>query len=155
MTNSTERPGNDADANNGWGVNNVVPQAVWTSTEIERNKRPPDQSAGNAAKKLKCYVLNELEQVRRRVEEWEAGWDEEREGEGVVERAVEGGGLVEKMVWQSEATFLVVWPVWACGAAAWLGDMGGRSRFEDGGPSWANSMPWQRMVRSEGVVEPE
>lgn len=126
---STESRGNDGNANSGWGVNNGVPQAVWTSTE----KRPPDQNAGNAAKKLKSYVLHELEQVRRRVEEWEAGWDEEREGEGVVERAVEGGGLVEKMVWQSEATFLVVWPMWMWGAAAGLGEFGGRSRIEDGG----------------------
>ncbi|OBT61759.1 hypothetical protein VE03_09103 [Pseudogymnoascus sp. 23342-1-I1] len=155
ITNGTEIRGNDVDANSGWGVSNVVPQAVWTSTEIERNKRPPDQSAGNAAKKLKCYVLHELEQVRRRIEEWEAGWDEEREGEGVVERAVEGGGVVEKMVWQSEATFLVVWPMWMLGAAAGLGETRRQSRFEDGGLSWAKSMPGQRMVRSDGVVEPE
>lgn len=154
--NSTESRGNDGDANGGWGVNNNVPQAVWTSTEMERNKRPPDQSAGNAAKKLKCYVLHELEQVRRRVEEWEARWDEEREGEGVVERAVEGGGLVEKMVWQSEATFLVVWPVWLWGAvAAGLGEVGGQQSRMDGGFSWAKSIPGQRMLRSEGVVEPE
>ncbi|ELR05519.1 hypothetical protein GMDG_07441 [Pseudogymnoascus destructans 20631-21] len=157
QTQMHRRPGEGQAPMPGWGVNNSVPQTVWTSTEIERNKRPPDQSAGNAAKKLKSYVLHELEQVRRRVEEWEAGWDEEREGEGVVERAVEGGGLVEKMVWQSEATFLVVWPAWMWGAAAaaGFGDIGGRSRIDERRFSWAKQMPGQRMVGAEGVVEPE
>jgi hypothetical protein len=158
--NSVESPGapnNDVDANGcGWDISNSTPQAAWTSTEIQRNKRPLDQGAGNAAKKLKSYVLHELEQVRRRVEEWEAGWDAEREGEGVVERSIEGGGLVEKMVWQSEATFLVVWPAWLWGAAAaGLGDMGARSRFEDGGVNWAKSMQGRAMMRTDCVVEPE
>ena len=59
------------------------------------------------------------------------------------------------MVWQSEATFLVVWPMWMWGAAAGLGEFGGRSRIEDGGFSWAKSMPAQKILRAEGVVEPE
>ncbi|KFY18629.1 hypothetical protein V493_08456, partial [Pseudogymnoascus sp. VKM F-4281 (FW-2241)] len=144
--NRTESRGNVMDANGGWGVNNGSSQAVWANTDIERNKRPSNQIAGNTAKKLKSYVLHELEQVRRRVEEWEAGWDEEREGEGVVERAVEGGGLVEKMVWQSEATFLVVWPMWVWGAAAGLGEIGGQSVIEEEGFGWAKPMAGHRMM---------
>lgn len=78
-------------------------------------------------------MLHILDKVRRGVNSWDIGWDPAREGEGIVERCnEEGRGWVEKMVWQSEPTFIVVMPRWVWGEMGLGSEAGGDELKEEG-----------------------
>jgi len=148
--NGNGRNGNNG--NNGWNLNNG--NNGWNTNANNGNGRGRGKRNASisfdtslAAKRLKTYLLRTFEQLKHRVESWQtlsasehSNADDEDDGEesrassdGVVElQRLDDGAVVEKMLWQREATILVVWPKGLAGrrrssvkpALGWMGGGG-------------------------------